>query len=164
MRKIIFARHAKSSWGQPVTRDFDRVLNDQGRNDVLEMAKFIQQTSHDIQKIISSDAKRAIITAEVYKKYLTPEIDIQYKHVLYLASHQEIESVVEHCSNDFSSLMIVGHNPGMSEIVGYYINQNFQDMPACGVAIVEFDVDNWNKIMQKSGKLLAFEYPKKHRL
>ncbi len=162
MKKIAFARHGKSDWGNPTSRDFDRVLNARGENDVKEMAKFLHQSSHEIQNIISSDAKRTILTAEIYKKYLTSKRDVQYSHTLYLASIKNIESLVESFSNDLSNLMIVGHNPGMSEVVEYYINQNFQDMPTCGVAIVEFEVDYWKEILQGSGVLLAFEYPKKH--
>ena len=38
MKYLILVRHAKSDWGNPSLRDFDRPLNERGKKDAPEMA------------------------------------------------------------------------------------------------------------------------------
>ncbi len=162
MKTILFARHAKSSWDQPGVDDFDRPLNDRGDVDVSVMALYLQQCGYLIHQIISSDAARALATATEYKNCFTPDKEISRQHSLYLASHTDIADVVKQVSADYSTVMIVGHNPAMTDVVRYYSGGSVQHMPTCSVAIVQFDVSDWKEIKAGSGDLLAFEYPKKH--
>ncbi|RDH83890.1 MAG: hypothetical protein DIZ80_07070 [endosymbiont of Galathealinum brachiosum] len=161
MKTVLFARHAKSNWGQEGISDFERPLNSQGEVDAPAMASYLEQCGYVIHQILSSDAARAMATATEYKNHLTPQIDILTEHSLYLASHLDIADVVKNISAKNSTVMIVGHNPGMSEIVDYYVDGSVDDMPTCSVAIVQFDVSNWKDVKVASGDLLAFEYPKK---
>lgn len=162
MKTILFARHAKSNWNEAGTSDFDRPLNAKGETDATAMASYLQQCGYLIHQIISSDAARALATAKEYKQHLTPDVDIIREHSLYNASHLDIINVIRNLSSKASTVMIVGHNPGMSEIVNYYVDEKgIDDMPSCSVAIVQFEVSNWSEIKMESGDLLAFEYPKK---
>ena len=162
MKTVLFARHAKSNWGQEGISDFDRPLNDRGEADAPAMASYLEQCGYVIHQIISSDATRATATATEYKNHLTPNVNILTDHSLYLASHLDIADVVMNLSAKHSTVMIVGHNPGMTEIVDYYIDGVIDDMPTSSVAIVQFEVSSWQDITMASGDLLAFEYPKKH--
>jgi len=161
MKIILFARHAKSDWHEFGASDFDRTLNSKGESDATAMAKQLQKSTYLLHQIISSDAVRALTTAKTYQNLLTPEQPVQSDHALYLASHKDIVNVVENIDDKQSCVMLVGHNPGMTEVVEYYIGQSFQAMPACSVAAIGFDVAGWNEIMAGSGKLLDFEYPGK---
>lgn len=161
MKTVLFARHAKSNWDQQGISDFERPLNSRGEVDAPAMASYLEQCGYVIHQIISSDAARAMATATEYKNHLTPQIEILSEHSLYLASHLDIDDVVKSISVKHSTVMIVGHNPGMSEIVDYYVDGNVDDMPTCSVAIVQFEVSNWEDVKAGSGDLLAFEYPKK---
>ncbi|VAW57595.1 hypothetical protein MNBD_GAMMA07-2275 [hydrothermal vent metagenome] len=162
MKIILFARHAKSDINHIGASDFDRTLSLKGESDAVFMAKILQKSTYLIQQIISSDASRAIATADKYKNALTPDKNIQLDHSLYLASHQDIATVIENTDDALSCLMMVGHNPGMTEIVEYSINESFQGMPTCSVAVVGFEAGSWQEITMGSGQLLDFEYPKKH--
>jgi len=159
MKTVYFARHAKSDWNQPGVKDFDRPLNSRGEIDSTAMAVHLQHSGFQIQKIISSDAIRALATASEYKNHLTPDTEIIRNHLLYNASYLDITEVLKSIPAEFSSVMLVGHNPGMSEVIDYYTQDGVGDMPTCSVAIIQFDVPNWNDIIISSGDLLGFEYP-----
>lgn len=163
MKTILFARHAKSNWNEPGISDFDRPLNEKGEIDAPLMAKYLQQCGYIIHEIVSSDAARALATAEEYKKHLTPDVPILKNHAIYLATQLDIIDIIKSLPSKKSTVMLVGHNPTMTEVVNYYTEDGISDMPACSVAIVQFDVSNWGDIKIGSGDLLAFEYPKNIR-
>lgn len=160
MKTIFFARHAKSDWNQPGYSDFERPLNNKGEKDAPAMAAYLKKNKFSIEKIISSDAVRALATATEYKKALTAGKNIITEHSLYNASLLEIENIVKTISPQFSSVMLVGHNPGMSEIVNYYAFNSIDDMPACGVVKIDFDVAEWAAIETAAGDFQFFKYPK----
>jgi len=160
MKTILFARHAKSDWNQPGYSDFDRPLNPKGETVAPVMASEIHK-KYSVDQIISSDAARALATATHYKSALTPQRELVHEHLLYNASHMDIARVVNNLSNAYTSVMLVGHNPGMTEIVNYYAPDSLDDMPTCSVAIVQFEINAWNEITQNTGKLMAFETPNK---
>jgi phosphohistidine phosphatase len=161
MKTVFFARHAKSNWNEPGISDFERPLNQKGEEDAPVMATYLRDSGFVVEQIISSDAARALATAKVYKKQLTPNQAIIQKHAIYLASYLDIDSVLKQISEQFSRIMIVGHNPTMTDIINYYAADSVQDMSACGVAVVEFEIENWIEIKMNSGALVAYEYPKK---
>lgn len=161
MKIVFFARHAKSNWGEAGISDFERPINTQGELDAPAMAAYLNTKKFIPQQIISSDAVRALQTAAVYKTQLTPKQNIIKNASLYNAGPLEIEQTVIHQKDNISSIMIVGHNPGMTEIVNLYaLNSGVSDMPSCGVAIVQFKAERWKDIKHAGGELIAFEFPK----
>lgn len=163
MKTVLFARHAKSNWNEAGVSDFDRPLNEKGNHDAPLMASYLQQCGYVIHEIMSSDAARARATAEVYKTQLTPGVAVVLNHSLYSATQLDVIDIVNSLPEKNSTVMLVGHNPTMTEVVNYYTEEGISDMPSCGVAIVQFEVSNWLDIKSKSGDLLAFDSPKKHR-
>jgi len=161
MKIVFFARHAKSDWNQADVSDFMRLLNARGENDAPAMAGHLKQSGYKVDKIISSDAARALATANEYKKILTPNKKLIEEHSLYNAAHFDIENVVKNLSEEYSAVMIVGHNPGMAEIINYYAPESINDMPTCSVGMLQFNVSGWGDIKKGEGELLGFEYPKK---
>ena len=155
----MLARHAKSGWDQ--AEDFDRTLNKRGEADALKMSAYLHQCGYLIHQIITSDAVRALTTAETYESQLKPAHGLITHHDMYLASKEDIINISRKISADESTVMLVGHNPGMHEVLNYFAEGKINDMPSCSVAIIQFDVENWSEINNKNGDLLAFEYPKK---
>jgi len=162
MKTLFLARHAKSDWNQAGYSDFDRPLNSRGEIDAPVMASFLQK-NYSIDLITSSDAARALATATEYQKILTPDKNINQQHSLYNAAYFDINDVVKQLSDSYSAAMIVGHNPGMSDLVNFYCKNTIDDMPTCSVAVIQFAVSSWNEIQKATGELLAFEFPKKRR-
>jgi len=159
MKTLFLARHAKSDWNQAGYSDFDRPLNARGELDAPVMASYLQ-SKYKLDLIVSSDAARALATATEYKKALTPEQEIDRQHSLYNASHLAINDVVQNISDSHAAVMLVGHNPGMSDMVNYYCNQAI-DMSTCSVAIIRFSVSSWREIQKAGAELMTLESPKK---
>lgn len=160
MKTLLLARHAKSNWGDKNFTDFNRPLNEIGEIDAPIVAEYLQKCGYLINQIISSDAARALQTAEEYKKHLTPVQALITHHDLYLASVETITNIISNISPSHKTVMIVGHNPGMSEALNYLCKEGFYDMAACSVGIVQFEVSKWSDISEGSGDLLGFENPK----
>ena len=160
MKTLLLARHAKSSWDQPVD-DIDRPLNQRGQLDVTRMANCMQQCGYLVHQIISSDARRALATAEEYARFLKPKYDLIINHDLYLASSSQIVNMVRDISPQCSTVMLVGHNPGMTDTLNDLSHENIDNMPTCSVAVIQFEVSHWRDISAGQGDLLAFEHPGK---
>ena len=160
MKTLLLARHAKSNWGDKNYSDFDRPLNEAGEKDAPIVAEYLQKCGYLINQIISSDAVRALQTAKEYKNYLTPDEGLIIHDDLYLAPVETITNIILNISSSHNTVMIVGHNPGMSDTLNYLCKDGLYDMSACSVGIVQFEVSNWGDIVEGSGDLLGFESPK----
>lgn len=162
MKTLLLARHAKSSWDAP--EDFQRTLSERGQKDVNIMAQYLSECGYLLHQIITSDALRAQATAEVYEAKLKPSHRLITHHDLYLATADDIVNIARNITASMSTVMLVGHNPGMHEVLNDFVVDKIEDMPSCSVAIIQFDVTGWADISQHNASLLAFEYPKKNQV
>lgn len=158
MKTLVLARHAKSSWDHPGMSDFQRPLNQRGLGDAPIMAERLRLSTIELQRVISSDAVRALETAEAYASVMTPGRAVRTEHVLYLATGHEILKFLQSLPEQEDSVMIVGHNPGMSEALGQLAG-SFYDMPTCSYGVLQFDTEHWQSISSTTGRLLAYDFP-----
>ncbi len=86
MKTLLLVRHAKSSWNDLTLSDFDRPLNDRGKDDAPQMAKRIKDKKIKIDLFISSPAKRAKKTANIFMEIF----DENKKKYLLLVNQNEI--------------------------------------------------------------------------
>lgn len=161
MKTLLLARHAKSDWNSSAANDFERPLNQRGLQDAPLMASYLKQCGYSVGQIISSDALRALQTAEHYRQCLKPGRDLISYHDLYLASLQAIVYLVQHIAPAENTVMLVGHNPGMTEALNFFSTETVDDMPTCSVGIIQFDVNQWQDAARSAGMLLGFEHPKR---
>ena len=111
MKKLYIARHAKSDWGQQGYSDFDRPLNAKGFSDAEAMAKYLSSLNIKVDSIVSSSAKRALTTAKFYADKIITAGDLVEMDVIYEAEERDMLQIINQTSDDFDSLMLVGHNP-----------------------------------------------------
>lgn len=115
----------------------------------------------EIDLFLTSSAKRAKATAKYFiREYDVPRQELQETSDLYHAGAFQIIAVLSTIQDDVSSLAIFGHNPGFTDFVNQYSDARIDNVPTCGVAHIEFDIDSWSQIAGKSGRLKAFLYPK----
>ena len=67
-------------------------------------------------------------------------------------------------NNKYNKAIIVGHNPGLTNIVNKLTNLKLDNLPTSGIVIIVFDVDNWKKINYKSGLVEWIKFPKDLKL
>ncbi|MFN0030605.1 MAG: SixA phosphatase family protein [Flavobacteriales bacterium] len=162
MKKIYLLRHAKSDWSDPVCADFDRPLNMRGLRDAPFMAKKLAGNEYSIQLILSSPANRAITTAQFFAEALKIGASaLQIEEKIYDASVKDLIQIICSLSESYSTVLIVGHNPGMSLLAAYLTNSQM-DMPTCAIACIELEIETWNMTSKATGSIVSFDYPKKY--
>ena len=160
MKILLIIRHAKSSWELETLNDFDRTLNERGKKDGPIMAQRLLDKQITIDAFVSSPAKRAKKTAELFcKTYNKNKEDIILVPQLYHASPEILFEVVEHLNEEFNTVAIFSHNPGITE----FINELDQEiivnnMPTCGVFALKINALNWTDFAKATKELLFFEY------
>ena len=161
MKELYLIRHAKSSWGNPELRDFDRPLNERGLMAAPEMGRRLANKSLIPDAILSSTAVRAMSTAKLVMGQLESYVEIIKESTAYHASIASLLEIVNSISNDLNVVFLVGHNPGLSGFAEYLTNEQFGNLPTAGVVGIRFNIDDWAHISGSTGSLLLCDYPKK---
>ena len=163
MKSLIIVRHCKSSWADLSLSDFDRPLNKRGNIDGELMSNYLREKEKKIDKLILSTSKRTRLTS----KYFTEKIhfdSISYIDELYHASYSDIINIISKVENNFNSIMVIGHNPGLTELINQYTNMNIYNLPTTGVVKVEFKENKWKRITENKGKIIYKKFPKELKL
>ncbi len=165
MKRLYLIRHAKSSWDDPRLPDFDRPLNDRGKRDAPRMGRRLAEGGHRPDLLLSSPAKRALGTAKrVARELGLRKGDISRNIRLYHADESQLLQVVRAQPDQATSLMLFGHNPGLTEFATLLCRYPFGNVPTCGVVCIDFAVDRWQQVSYNQGELKFFDYPKKHEV
>ena len=157
MKKLFLVRHAKSDWENPHLKDIERPLNERGYANANSMS-YQRVIKPDL--IISSPAVRAFTTALLFARNLNYNSNtIILKQELYESTVNDYVSVFSEIDNKYDTVMLFGHNPTISDLVGQLTQSSYILMPTCCIAGINFDVKNWKEI--KIGNLFLFDHPKK---
>lgn len=162
MKTLLIIRHAKSSWDLGTLNDFDRSLNERGKKDAPVMAQRLLDKKINIDAFVSSPAKRAKKTAELFcKVYDKSKDDLILISTLYHATPEIFFEVIEQLNDDFTSVAIFAHNPGITEFVNQLVEDVIIDnMPTCSVFAIKINIAKWKDFAKAKKELLFFDYPK----
>lgn len=162
MKTITIVRHAKSSWSDTSLSDAKRPLNGRGKHDAPMMGNRMLEHGIRPSLIVSSSATRAWSTAKIIAKAINyPREFLQKEESLYLASLDRILDVVVAQDNGFNNLMIVGHNPGLTDFANFLVPGLTNNLPTAGVVSVEIEQDDWSLYERPAAKLLVHDWPRK---
>lgn len=161
MKTLILVRHAKSSWAEAGLSDFDRPLNERGKRDAPEMARRIAERGLNIDLLLSSTAKRARKTASIFAETLSIDPSrLQLIQELYLASTHDFVRAIESIDDQYHSVIIFSHNPGITEFANSLTSVRIDDMPTCAVYALNSHSPSWKNFMKSDKSFLFFDYPK----
>lgn len=161
MKHLLLMRHAKSRWDVPGQSDFDRSLNERGKKDAPEMAHRIHKHNFKPELIVSSPAKRTQKTAKLVAEVLHyPEKKIELETSIYDADISDLLHVIRTLDDSYNRVMMIGHNPGFTGLIGILTDSLVENLPTAGVALLRFDIQSWQQVTQHSGKLDWFDFPK----
>ena len=160
-KHLFIIRHAKSDWSLDV-RDFDRPLNERGFRDAPTMAKRLAGHAIRPNFILSSPAKRALTTAQIFAEQLSiPNKLIHTEKRIYDASLPTLLEVVNQLNDQFEQVAIFGHNPGFSALASYLSQEDYLNLPTCALVHLKFpDADQWGEVSAGTGVIVNFWYPK----
>lgn len=161
MKHLLLIRHAKSSWDENTPRDFDRPLNERGLKEAPAMALRLLSKNISIDAFISSPANRALTTAKLFAKaYGVKEKNIIQIPELYNATGEIFFQIIQSLNNDFKTVALFSHNPGIT----YFINQltatQIDHMPTCGIFAINIKTDKWENFELAEKEFWFFDYPK----
>jgi len=163
MKHIYLIRHAKSSWSEEGMSDFDRPLNKRGKKDLPFMANRLKNFKIKPDLILSSPAKRAQKTAKLIAETIDyNESEIAYEDSLYDSSYTTYRYLLDSLDDKYNSIFIIAHNPTLTEVGERLTGAILTNIPTCSIVCIEFDVKSFKEIKDDSGKILFFDYPKKH--
>jgi phosphohistidine phosphatase len=172
MRRLMLLRHAKTENEAPSGRDEDRRLDNRGHRDAAEIGGWIGRHPPFPDLVLVSHAMRALQTWEIAweaMKELVSEPEVELVPELYGADvSQLLEAIRDASLADPERLMLVGHNPGMHELAlslagsGDHAGRKAltDNLPTSGLAIFDFDIDDWADVAFRRGRLAGFVSPK----
>ena len=165
MKNLFLLRHCEANNFEEKKSDHEKQLNENGRKCAILLKNWFEKNDIALDHIITSSANRTLTTASIiFSNY---ENKIYQKKELYLCDYKEILKVLKLLDNNFSSVVIVGHEPSISESLKFLTAHSRPDLeyitkslyPTGGLSVINFNVTNWNKIEEKTGILDAFITP-----
>lgn len=162
MKKLILVRHAKTEPIHSQISDFERNLLNKGVNDAHFVSLKMLEKKIIPDLIISSPARRAVETAEIFSQNLDfPSKDIVFNELIYNQyTTNDFINLLYKFPDKYETIMVFGHNPTL-EILGYRFTNEFNThIPTTGVLGIDFDVNSWKEIEAGKGKLRYFYHPK----
>ncbi|PNQ72334.1 histidine phosphatase family protein [Hanstruepera neustonica] len=158
MRKLILVRHAKSSWDHGLS-DINRPLKERGFKDAKVVANKLLESNYQIDRVLTSNAVRAMTTAEIFVNTLKfVENIVILNNRLYDFSGENLVEVIKKCPININTLMIFGHNHAITNFVNRFGSQYINNVPTCGVVVIDFDIPNWQKL--DKGETVLTLFPK----
>ncbi|GAB4160704.1 MAG: histidine phosphatase family protein [Candidatus Promineifilaceae bacterium] len=160
MKTLLILRHAKSSWDNAYLADHDRPLSGRGKADAPRMGRLVAQEGLTPQMIFSSSAERALATAEAVALACGYEETVAVRRSLYHADPADYLEVLQSAPETAQCVMVVGHNPGLEELVEALTGTAAQ-MPTGALAQVELPVMAWREVNEETvGRLVQLWRPR----
>ena len=166
MKILTLLRHAKSTWDDPVARDFDRPLNRRGRKAAHAIGSEMRRLGLEFDATIASPALRVKETLaaveEGYGRTLSPVFDER----IYLAAVETLLDAVRHAGDDASRLLLAGHNPGIESLAmaldgGSGLRDELAvKYPTGTLAEIELPAGRWTEIVPGTGRIARFIRPR----
>ena len=160
-KRLTLLRHAKSGWGETSEADHERVLSDKGEHHALRLGRLLQEQQLQPDRIVSSSAARAVQTANLICRAM-PAADINTDSKLYLASPEALLDVAAAEYDGNNHLMLIAHNPGMTELVNRLSNVALDNLPTCGIFCIDLNIESWSELLEplnQSGTVFWYHYP-----
>ena len=159
MKRLFLLRHAKSSWDDPRLADFDRPLNERGRRAAPVVGRFMREQNVQPDLVLCSPAERARQTAALIAEAASLSAPVRFDERIYDATAARLFEVVSQAEEGAGELLLVGHNPGMEELLELLTGEA-RRMPTAALARIHLDADEWARLGARSGRLEWHVKPK----
>ena len=168
MKRLTLLRHAKSGLDDFVQRDFDRTLNAKGRRAARTVGQHLREQGFTFDHAVASPALRVVQTLEEVALGFARPLDPAWDRRIYLAPAATLLGIVQETPDAWASLLLVGHNPGLEELVLMLVPNEIDGVrdrveekyPTASVAEILFDTDDWSGVIPGTGRLARFIRPR----
>ena len=168
MRRLILLRHAKSDWSGSGVKDRDRGLAARGRDSAPRIGAYMAHHALVPDLVLVSTAARARDTWALVADAFDEPPRVLYEERLYETGPEAILDVIQKTKREVHALLIVGHNPALSELAELLIASGdvearerlLDKFPTAALAVIDFPIDDWAKLHPQSGRLDRFVAPR----
>ncbi len=168
MTILTLLRHAKSSWDAQGLDDFDRPLNERGRKAAQRIGRELQRRRIRFDRVIASPAVRVRQTLEEFARGYDKALDVRFDDRLYAAGVETLLNVVRDIPEEAHAPLLVGHNPGLHEVLlrltrdddGGLRRKVVAKYPTAAVAVVTFIAPRWQEVSPASGEIRELILPR----
>ncbi|MEA3275186.1 MAG: histidine phosphatase family protein [Pseudomonadota bacterium] len=166
-RELLILRHAKSDWDAGASSDFARPLAKRGNKDAPLVGEWLYREGLVPDFVVSSPAERARQTVlKVCKSLDFKKKKITWDDGIYEGGLSDLLRILRRCPADVSTVLLVGHNPGLEDLVRYLAGDEVQEpvdgklLPTAALARLEMPED-WRELVPGCGQLVAITRPRK---
>ena len=160
-RVLVLLRHAKSDWSGDEP-DHARPLAKRGRRQAPEAGRWLAENLDHVDLAVVSPATRARTTWDLVAAELTVVPPTRIDERVYAASDRELQDVVRELTHDLQTVVLVGHNPGIEELVAR-LTGDWTPMPTSSIAVIAL-AGPWPTAGDGQGELRAAGRPPTSRL
>lgn len=145
MKRLLILRHAKSSWADTSQDDWQRPLNERGRRDAPRVGEWMRERSVMPDVIITSDAVRARTTADAVAEAAGYSREILVAPSLYHAKPDDVLGVLNDVRDEMRTVLIVGHNPGLEDLV-LLLTRIHHGLVTAALVELAVPIDSWSEL------------------
>jgi phosphohistidine phosphatase len=152
VKRLWLLRHAKSSWDDPSLPDTDRPLAPRGRQAAELLAAHLAISDVRPRAVLCSSSLRTRETLAAILPALGDALEIRIERVLYGAGAAELLERLRKVSNRASSVMLIGHNPGIQDLAlglaasGPALAALRGKFPTGALAALDVEVQRWRDV------------------
>lgn len=168
MRTLILYRHAKSDWADPALSDKQRPLAERGKKAAPVMAEYLASNDLLPDRILCSSSQRTRETMMPLISKLVGEPEILLLHQAYTDGDTDYLNLIRKHGGNASRLMVIGHNPATEVSAAAFSKEGsgpqWDDLrykyPSGGIAVVNFEIEDWSQLDFKTGSFVSFTKPR----
>jgi phosphohistidine phosphatase len=160
MKILTLLRHAKSKGKNGPIEDRERPLSKRGKDAAQRMAQRLAEKGLLPDVILTSPARRTVKTAQYLARgFGYAEGGVLVVEGIYEASAEELLGILRGLDDRFRHVLLVGHNPGFTDLSNVVNGFAIDHIPTCGAVCSEFDIAAWSHLAPGQGRLIFFDYP-----
>ncbi|MBN2355266.1 histidine phosphatase family protein [candidate division KSB1 bacterium] len=161
MKVIYLLRHGKAEVGSALQSDKERRLISRGQKETRKTAKQFLLNGWVVGHVVTSPASRAAETAEIFCQTIgRAPAQIEKDDLIYNADAGDLFKLLQKNSNQFSSVLLVGHNPTFTDLAEMLSSSFHQHIPTGGLVAIRFNVESWKMLRAGQGEVLGTIFPK----
>jgi phosphohistidine phosphatase len=169
MKTLTLFRHAKSGWDSPVSRDFDRPLNERGVKAARLVGEHVLKAGWTFDHAVSSPAIRCTETLDLFWEGFGDILHPNWERRIYLASGAVLLDVVNELPDDAERILMCGHNPGLEDLIFMLVPDTSGDalrdsveekFPTAALAELQIDVAHWADVGKGMAKFTRLVRPR----
>ena len=147
MKVITFLRHSKSSWENNL-EDINRPLSEIGIEKIKKISNLSKDHFISSEIIFTSSANRALYTSVLLSRIISINLNkIKICDELYTFNYNKVFDFIKTIDNNYTEVVLVGHNPAFTEISNYFSENKILNLPTARWFSLKFESDNWSDII-----------------